>query len=334
MIAKFLERQSTRRQMLRNSAAFAGSALLAQLFPASLVSAAVPDLKQQATTASTDRLTAMRAQMGGVPIQSQPLAENLTLLSGPGGNVVVLNGPDGKIVVDTFLMTAWPKLKETLDGLGNAPVKIVIDTHWHFDHTDNNANLHAAGATVLAHENTKTRMAEPHDSALLGLHVPASPADALPQQTFSSSQKLQANGETVTLQYFQPAHTDTDIYIHFQKANVIHMGDTFFNGFYPVIDAETGGKIDGMIVAAGKVLPLSDSNTKIVPGHGPLGNKADLTKFRDMLVVARDRVQKLNTAGKPAGEIAASKPFADLDATWGKGFFTGDVFVQTVYSAL
>jgi cyclase len=334
MSPKFLEKQSTRRAMLRNSAGFAGSALLAQLFPASLLSAGVPRLRQQAATTPTDRLAAMRAQMGAGPIQAQPLAENLTLLSGPGGNVVVLNGPDGKIVVDTFLLPAWPKLKETLDGLGNAPLKTVIDTHWHFDHTDNNANLHAAGATVLAHENTKTRMAEPHESALLGLHLPASPADALPQQTFSTSQKLQTNGEIVMLQYFQPAHTDTDIYIHFQKANVIHMGDTFFNGFYPVIDASTGGKIDGMIVAAGKVLPLADNNTKIVPGHGPLGNKADLTKYRDMLVVARDRVQKLKTAGKSADEIAASKPLADLDPVWGHGMLSSDMFVQMIYSAL
>src|SRR5580693_3911189 len=166
MSARFSEKQSTRREMLRNSAAFAGSALLAQLFPASLLSAGVPVLRQQPATAPVDHLTAMRAQMGNAPIQSLPLAENLTLLSGPGGNVVVLNGPDGKIVVDTFLLPAWPKLKENLDRLGNAPLKTVIDTHWHFDHTDNNANLHAAGATVLAHENTKTRMAEPHDFAL------------------------------------------------------------------------------------------------------------------------------------------------------------------------
>jgi cyclase len=324
MSPKFLEKQSTRREMLRNSAGFAGSALLAQLFPASLLSAGVPGLRRQAATAPTDRLAAMRAQMGATPI----------LLSGPGGNVVVLNGPDGKIVVDTFLLPAWPKLKETLDGLGHAPLKTVIDTHWHFDHTDNNANLHAAGGTVLAHENTKTRMAEPHDSVRLGVHVPASPADALPQQTLSTSQKLQANGEIVMLQYFQPAHTDTDIYIHFQKANVIHMGDTFFNGFYPVIDAGTGGKIDGMIVAADKVLPLADNNTKIVPGHGSLGNKADLAKFRDMLVVARDRVQKLKTAGKSADEIAASKPLADLDPVWGHGMLSSDIFVQMIYSAL
>lgn len=332
MNLEFLEKQCTRREMLRNSAAFAGSALLAQLFPASLLGAAVPGPRQQAATAPTDRLAAMRAQMGSSPIQSQPLAENLTLLSGPGGNVVVLNGPDGKIVVDTFLLPAWPKLKTALDGLGNAPLKTVIDTHWHFDHTDNNANLHAAGATVLAHKNTSTRMAEPHDSALLGLNFPASPADALPQQTFSTSQKLDANGETLMLQYFQPAHTDTDIFIHFQKANVIHMGDTFFNGFYPVIDTSTGGKVNGMLAATDKILSLADNNTKIVPGHGPLGNKADLMKSRDMLVVVRDRIQKLKTAGKSAEEIVASKPLADLDPVWGH-MLPSDLFVQMIYSA-
>ena len=334
MSPKFLEKQSTRREMLRNSAGFAGSALLAQLFPASLLSAGVPGLRQQAAADPSDRLTAIRAQMGGAPIQTQPLEENLTLLSGPGGNVVVLNGPDGKIVVDTFLLPAWPKLKETLDGLGKAPLKTVIDTHWHFDHTDNNGNLHDVGATVVAHENTKKRMAEPHDSALLGLRFPASPPDALPQQTFSASQKLQANGEIMMLQYFQPAHTDTDIYIHFQKANVIHMGDTFFNGFYPVIDASTGGRIDGMIVAADKIQGLADNNTKIVPGHGPVGNRGDLKKYRDMLVVARDRVRKLKSAGKSANEIAASKPLGDLDPVWGHGMLSSDLFVQMIYLAL
>ena len=334
MIPKFLEKRSTRREMLRNSAGFAGSAVLAQFLPASFLSGAVASPRQQTATAPTDRLAAVRAQMGAAPIEAKRLAENLTMLSGPGGNVVVLNGPDGKIVVDTFLLPAWSKLKETLDGLGKSPLKTVIDTHWHFDHTDNNANLHAAGATVLAHENTKTRMAEPHDSALMGLHFPASPADALPQQTFSSSQKLQANGEILMLQYFQPAHTDTDIYIHFQHANVIHMGDTFFNGFYPVIDSSTGGKVNGMIVAAEKILSLADNNTKIVPGHGPLGNKADLAKSRDMLIVVRDRVQKQKAAGKSAEEIVASKPLADLDPVWGHGMLSSDLFVQMVYSGL
>lgn len=170
--------------------------------------------------------------------------------------------------------------------------------------------------------------------SLGGLHFDPSPAEALPQQTFADSHKLQANGETLTLQHFAPAHTDTDIYIHFQKANVIHMGDTFFNGFYPFIDSGTGGKITGMIAAADKALPLANNYTKIVPGHGPLGNKTDLTKFREMLVTARDRLQKLKSAGKSAQEAVAEKPFADLDPVWGKGRINSDTFVQVAYLAL
>lgn len=330
-----------RREMLRGAAGLAGGALLAQLFPRALA-AAVPGtlrtraaaLAQQGTAPAADPLAAIRARIGGMPIQAQKLGENLSLLSGPGGNVVVLNGADGKIVVDTFLSPAWPKLKETLDGMGSAPVKTVIDTHWHFDHTDNNAALHAAGATVLAHENTKKRMSEAHDLPVMGLHFEPSPAEALPQETFASSHRLKANGESLALQHLAPAHTDTDIYVLFEKANVIHMGDTFFNGFYPFIDSGTGGKISGMIAAADKILGLASADTKIVPGHGPLGNKEDLTKFRAMMVTARDRVQKLKTAGKSAPEAVAEKPLADLDAVWGKGLLTSDQFTQVVYLAL
>lgn len=335
------EEQTTRREMLRNTAAFVGSALLAQVFPRALY-AAVPAgfrarplaFAAQGTAPAVDPLGGIRAQIGAIPIQTQKLAENLTLLSGPGGNVVVLNGPDGKIVVDTFLSPAWPKLKETLDGIGSATLKTVIDTHWHFDHTDNNAALHGAGATILAHENTKKRMSETHDLPVMGLHFEPSPADALPQETFASSKRLKANGEGLALQHFAAAHTDTDIYVLFEKANVIHMGDTFFNGFYPYIDSGTGGKISGMIAAADKILALASMDTKIVPGHGPLGSKEDLTKFRAMLVTARDRVQKLKSAGKSAQEVVAEKPFADLDTIWGKGLLNSDQFVQVVYLAL
>jgi len=226
--------------MLRDSATLAGSAFLAHLFPATTLRASAAGHAQQAPSPA-DLLASMRAKFNTAPIQTQKLADNVTMLFGPGGSVVVLNGPDGKFVVDTFVAPAWPKLKEALDGLGNTPLRYVIDTHWHFDHTDNNALLHAAGATVLAHDNTKKRMSEPHDlpvlyrgadGALAGLHFDPSPAEALPQQTFAASYKLQANGETLALQHFAPAHTDTDIYVHFQKANVIQMGDVFFNGMY------------------------------------------------------------------------------------------------------
>jgi cyclase len=334
MKINFPQKQTSRREMLLTSATLAGSAFL-------LRASAAGDARQ--TPSAADLLASMRAKFNAAPLEIQRLAEDVTMLSGPGGSVVVLNGPDGKFVVDSFVAPAWPRLKKALDGLGNAPVKCVIDTHWHFDHTDNNAPLHAAGATVLAHENTKKRMSEPHDlpvlyrgpnGALAGLHFDPSAVEALPQQTFAAGYELQANGKTLGLQHVTAAHTDTDIYVHFQKSNVIQMGDLFFNRMYPYIDPSTGGKITGMIAAADKILSLADNDTKIVAGHGPLGNKADLTKFRDMLVTSRDRVDKLKSAGKSAQEAVEEKPLADLDAIWGKGIINGDQFVQVVYLAL
>src|SRR5580692_2169459 len=330
----FLQKQTSRREMLLTSSTLAGSAFL-------LRASAAGDARQ--TPSAADLLASMRAKFNAAPLETQRLARDVTMLSGPGGSVVVLSGPDGKFVVDSFVAPAWPRLKEALDGLGNAPVKCVIDTHWHFDHADNNAPLHATGATIIAHENTKKRMSEAHDlpvlyrgpdGALAGLHFDPSPVEALPQQTFASSCKLQANGETLVLQHVPPAHTDTDIYVHFEKANVIQMGDLFFNWMYPYIDPSTGGKITGMIAAADKILSLADNNTKIVAGHGPLGNKADLTKFRDMLVTSSDRVVKLKSAGKSAQEAVAEKPFADLDPVWGNGIINSEQWLQLVYLTL
>jgi cyclase len=338
----FLQKQTSRRNILRGSITLAGSAFLAHLLPATFLHASAAGYAQQAPSPA-DLLAYMRAWFNTFPMETQKLADNITMFDGPGGAVVVLNGPDGKFVVDSFVAPAWPRLKEALDGLGNAPVKYLIDSHWHFDHTDNNAHLHAAGATVLAHENTRKRMSEPHDlpvlyrgpdGVLAGLHFDPSPAEALPQQTFADSYKLQANGETLMLQHVPAAHTDTDIYVYFQNANVIQMADLFFNGMYPYIDPGTGGKITGMIAAADKILSLADNDTKIVAGHGPLGNKADLMKARDMLITSRDRVQELKSAGKSALEAVAEKPFADLDPVWGKGIINGDQWVQIVYLTL
>jgi cyclase len=338
----FLQKQTSRREMLRGSATLAGSAFLAHLFPARLLRASAAGYRQPSPSPAA-LLASMRAKFNAVPMETQKLADNVTMFDGPGGAVTVLNGPDGKFVVDTFVAPAWPRLKEALDGLGSAPLKYVIDTHWHFDHTDNNANLHTTGATVLAHENTTKRMSEPHDlpvlyrgadGALASLHFDPSPAEALPQQTFATSYQLRANGEILALQHIAPAHTDSDIYVHFQNANVISMGDLFFNGMYPYIDPGTDGSIDGMIAAADKILSVADNHTKIVAGHGPLGNRVDLTKSRDMLITSRDRVQKLKSAGKSALEAVAEKPFADLDPVWGKGIINGDQFVQIVYLTL
>jgi len=319
----------TRREWLRMIAAMGAGALVDGLMPRQLARAATGRAAQQ-----QDPLAAFRARLGAIPIQSQPLGENLTLLSGPGGNVVVLRGPEGLVVVDTFVAPAWTKLQESLKALGSAPVKFVIDTHWHFDHTDNNAPLRALGATLVAHENTRLRMTQPHHLAVLELDFPPSPAAALPQRVFQDGYKLEANGERLAVTHVPPAHTDTDVIVRFEQANVLHTGDVFFNGRYPFIDGSTGGTIDGMIAGAGRLLDLADGDTKIVPGHGPLSNKAGLAKYRDMLFTAGDRVRKLKASGKSLEEAIAVKPFTDLDADWGKGPFNGDTFVKVVYLAL
>src|ERR1700730_4278128 len=202
----------TRREILLAAAGVTGGALAARLFPAAIVHAAAPGFPQQPSAG--DRVAAMRAQFGGVPIQAQPLTDSLTLLSGPGGNVVVLNGSDGKLLGDTFVQPAWPHLKDALESIGKEPVKTVIDTHWHFDHSDNNASLRAAGATLVAHENTKKRLSETHTLAVLNLTFSPSPAEALPQQTFQQNHKISMNGEKVSLVHVPPAHTGSEIYIH------------------------------------------------------------------------------------------------------------------------
>jgi cyclase len=319
----------SRRDLLRGGAIVAGGALL-PAWPEWLVNQA---WAAQAA-AAPDQLAAARAGMAAAPIETTRLTDTLAMLSGPGGNVVVLNGPDGKVVVDTFVQGAWEKLKQALDAIGPAPLKAAIDTHWHFDHADNNAAFRAGGAAVIAHANTAKRMAQRHDVKALGMVFPASPPEALPTVTFSDTHRLDANGDQITLGYIPPAHTDTDIYIRFAKGNVLHMGDLFFNGMYPFIDASTGGNIGGMIAAADACLTLTDSATKIVPGHGPLADVAALTKYRDMMATVRDRVQKLKSAGRSLEDTVAAKPTADLDAAWGKGFFPPDAFVSIVYATL
>jgi glyoxylase-like metal-dependent hydrolase (beta-lactamase superfamily II) len=318
--------------VLGSAVVLAGGALAARFYPVSLVRAAVPGFPPQSS--GTDPVAASRARFATIPIQVQPLTDSLTLLSGPGGNVVVLNGADGKLLGDTFVQPAWPHLKVALDAVGNAPVKIAIDTHWHFDHSDNNAALHAAGATVVAHENTKKRMSETHVMPVLNMTIPPSPAEALPQQTFRQSHKITMNGENVTLVYIPPAHTDSDIYLHFEKANVLQAGDVYFNGTYPYIDSGTGGSVSGTIAGLTKLLAVADNQTKIVPGHGPLGNKADVMKFREMLSTVRERLQKLKSSGKSVEEAVAARPLADLDAAWGKGLNDSDTFVKIAYPAL
>jgi cyclase len=333
MDSETILKRTTRREILRATGALAGGWAASYVFPRALAGA-TEWAAQQGGAAGSDALAAARARFGKVPIEVTKLSDNLTLLRGPGGNVVVLSGKDGKLLVDTFTQLAWDRFKKTLDEISNAPLKLAIDSHWHWDHTDNNANVHGAGATLLAHENTLKRLKETHDLDVIGLHFDPSPENALPERTFKESYQMNFSGEHVALGHFAPAHTDSDIFIHFQKSNVLHMGDVFFNGIYCYIDKETKGSIGGMIAGATKMLAMVDNDTKIVPGHGPLGNKSDLRNFRDMMVTSRARVLKLKSSGKSLEEAVAAKPLADLDPVWGKGVLSSDAFVHVVYTTL
>jgi cyclase len=335
VVTNFVPKQTTRREILRAGGALAGASVLTGLLPGSLLSkpkAGSGNLQQ--ITSSADRLAQMKAQWAAIPLQTTKLRDNIYLLSGPGGNMVVLSGTDGKVLVDSSIAAVAPKIQQAMQGFGGAPLKVLINTHWHFDHTDGNEAMHQAGAVIIAHENTRKRLSTPQDIAAFGLHFDPAPAAAWPQQTFTDGTKLYFNGEQLTLVHFPPAHTDSDISVRYENGNVLHMGDVWFNGTYPFIDPSTGGNIAGMIAGAARGQDFADADTKIVPGHGPVGDKAALAKSHDMLATVRDRVQALKAAGKSKEEAVAAKPTADLDSTWGKGAVKGDFFTTLVYTTL
>jgi glyoxylase-like metal-dependent hydrolase (beta-lactamase superfamily II) len=318
-----------RREFLKTTGRLGGAALITGYVPG-VASAGVAHGRQALVQNAT--LDQRRANIGAAPIATSRLAESVMMLSGPGGNIVVLTGREGKVVVDSFVLPAWPGLKSTLDGLDTTTIRTLIDTHWHFDHADNNANFRAAGAGILAHENTRKRLSEKHD--LLGMHFEPAPPEALPTETFADRHSVTVNGEQIILAHVPPAHTDTDIMVHFTKANVLHMGDLFFNGMYPFIDVSTRGNINGMIGSATRALQMADDRTKIVPGHGPVGDRAALQKYRTMMLTVRDRVRAQRTKGATLEQVLASKPTAEFDGEWGKSGLQAGDFVTIVYNTL
>ena len=277
---------------------------------------------------------AAQASFDTVQVRATELAPGVHLLTGRGGNIGVSSGPDGVFLVDDQYAPLTEKILAALRTLSPQPPRFVLNTHWHGDHTGGNENLGKTGTLIVAHENVRQRMSVEQFNALLDRRTPAAPPGALPVVTFTAAVTFYLNGDTLHVFHVPAAHTDGDAIVHFRRAGVIHAGDTFFNGSYPVLDVSAGGTVDGMIRAADTILALADTTTRIIPGHGPLGGRADLERFRAMLVATRDAVRAAMRGGRTVDEVLAAKPTAPWDEAWGRGFVSVERWVRSLYADL
>ena len=272
-----------------------------------------------------------RNEAARADITVRQLRGNISVLMGSGGNITVFSGHDGKLLVDAGIPVSRPKITAALSAISPDPIRYLINTHWHFDHTDGNQWVHAAGATIIAHENTRKHLSTITRVADWDFTFPPLPESALPTEVFRTDRTLEHNGSAVSLQYYGPCHTDGDISVEFAGMEVFVVGDTWWNGFYPFIDYSTGGGINGMIRAAETNIAKVTGKTIIVPGHGPVGDKSQLIEYRDMLVNVRDKVAALKKRGSSLDEVIAAKPTAAYDAKWGRFLIDGSFFTRLVY---
>jgi glyoxylase-like metal-dependent hydrolase (beta-lactamase superfamily II) len=269
-----------------------------------------------------------------VEIKTTDLGHDTYMLEGQGGNITVAVGPDAIIMVDGEFAPLHDKIKAAIAKLSGVPIKYLINTHYHGDHTGGNGPFAHDGVIVVAQDNVKKRLAEGTTNGLTGAKTPPAPADALPAKTYKTSLTLKIKGRTAVLHHAANAHTDGDTYVWFKDANVLSTGDTVTMGRWPNIDFAVGGNIKGMIAASDAYLKFINDQTKIVPGHGPLADKAQLVQYRAMLVAARDRMAKLVKAGKTEAEVIAARPFADYDKKLGATDEQSRNFIRVVYHSL
>jgi glyoxylase-like metal-dependent hydrolase (beta-lactamase superfamily II) len=275
-----------------------------------------------------------------VEVRVSPIRGGIHTITAAGGNLAVLPGPEGILAVDADYAEMAPRILASIAELaapGAAELQYLVNTHWHFDHTSGNEAFARAGATIIAHEGVARLLGEDQTMpALGGREVPAAPEEAQPSITFNDRLNLTFNGELIHLVHMPAAHTDGDIIVHFRDADVIHMGDIFFNGMYPFIDVDHGGNLVGMVRALEEVLSHSRETTLFIPGHGPLADRAGLESYADALKTVRDRVGALIDAGMSRDQVIAEKPTADLDADYGgQGSFTDpDIWVGLVYDGM
>ncbi len=269
-----------------------------------------------------------------IEIKTIQVRENIYMLVGDGGNIGVSTGEDGVIMIDSQFAPLFSKIETAIKEITPQPINYLLNTHYHFDHTNGNANIAKAGATIIAHDNVPKQMRIPHTYEVLGSTREAAPIEALPRVTFSDNFRMALNNNYIHAFAMPPAHTDGDVVVHFTKQNVIHTGDLFFNGFYPFIDTGVGGSVEGMIEAIDRILPLINEDTLIIPGHGKLGNEKELMAFQEMLKTVNDRVKTGIEENLSLQEMINANVLADLDDTWGKGFLSSEKFLTIAYNGI
>jgi glyoxylase-like metal-dependent hydrolase (beta-lactamase superfamily II) len=272
--------------------------------------------------------------MEDVIVETTRLTDNLHMLKGSGGNLVVCTGDDGIFLVDDQYAPLTERILAAIAEIQEGPVRFVVNTHWHFDHTGGNENFGKAGSVLVAHENVRERMSADQFNRFLDREIPASPHVALPVVTFDAGVTFHLNGQTLEVRHFANAHTDGDAAVFFREANVIHTGDIVFYGLYPFVDVDSGGSIDGIIDACEVFLEEADAETQIVVGHGPLIGRAELETYLDMMVEIRARIATRIEAGDDLAAVQASRPTADWDETWGNTWLNGDQITELVYRSL
>lgn len=269
-----------------------------------------------------------------VQVKAADLGGGVHMLTGKGGNIGLFAGPDGAFMIDSQFKGLNAKLTKAIAKITDKKLKFVVNTHWHFDHVGGNEAFGKKGAVIVAHENVRKLMLEDQLLKAFNKKVSAAPKNALPSVTFGSELIFHLNNETVKVIHAPTAHTSGDAMIHFIKADVIHMGDIYFNGFYPFIDFQHGGTVKGMVAAVDRVLAIAGPFTKIIPGHGPLSNRAELQNYRDMLDAVGSKMAAAIKAGKSLAEMTKNSPFSAFDKEWGDGFLKPQKFLELVYNGM
>ncbi|MEM7551843.1 MAG: MBL fold metallo-hydrolase [Bacteroidota bacterium] len=270
-----------------------------------------------------------------VEIKKIEVSENIYMLVGAGGNIGVLTGEDGVLMVDSQYNQLSEKIQKAVDDITEKPIKFLVNTHWHFDHTGGNENFkNSEGSIIVAHENVYTRLQKEHFNEIFDWDIKAADKNAWPTITFTEEFKFHINGEDVNIFHSENAHTDGDAVVYFTKANVMHTGDVFVRYGFPFIDITVGGGIDGMIKIQKKILDVTNQDTKYIPGHGELASRADVVEVYEMLKETKEIIQKHKEKGKTLDEVLTAAPLKSYAERWNGNFISTELFTQFVYETL